>query len=71
MPVGISPYAALMTIAIFASASFTSPTSHPANVLVMSRYHYRFMDYLKLGIPFTTLVVMVLGLAMLAVVWLL
>ncbi len=65
---GISPYAALMAIAIAASASFTSPISHPANVLVMGPGGYRFMDYVKLGIPLT-LVVMVLGLAMLAVVW--
>lgn len=46
-----SPYAAMMAVAMAASASFTSPISHPANVLVMGPGGYRFVDYLKVGIP--------------------
>lgn len=48
---GISPQAGMMAIAVAASASFTSPISHPANILVMGPGGYRFIDYLKLGIP--------------------
>ena len=53
---GFSPYTAMMAIAMAASASFTSPISHPANVLVMGPGGYRFVDYLKVGIPLALVV---------------
>jgi len=66
--VDLSPQAAMMAVAISASASFTSPISHPANVLVMGPGGYRFADYLKLGVPLT-LVVMVVALLVLPFFW--
>jgi di/tricarboxylate transporter len=57
---GISPHALMMGIAMAASSSFTSPISHPANVLVMGPGGYRFIDYLKVGIPLTIVVLVVL-----------
>jgi len=48
---GAAPNAAVMAVAIAASASFASPVSHPSNVLVMGPGGYRFVDYLKLGLP--------------------
>jgi di/tricarboxylate transporter len=57
---GISPYALMMGIAMAASSSFTSPISHPANVLVMGPGGYRFIDYLKVGVPLTLIVLLVL-----------
>jgi len=57
---GISPHALLMGIAMAASSSFTSPISHPANVLVMGPGGYRFVDYLKVGVPLTLVVLAVL-----------
>ena len=65
---GISPHAAMMAVALAASASFTSPISHPANVLVMGPGGYRFVDYLKLGVPLT-LVVFVVAAIFLPVFW--
>lgn len=65
---GLSPHALMMTVAIAASASFTSPISHPANILVMGPGGYRFKDYLKLGIPLT-LVVMIVALVILPIFW--
>ena len=53
---GIAPQTAMMAVAMAASASFTSPISHPANVLVMGPGGYRFADYLKMGLPLTVLV---------------
>ncbi|MEJ2343625.1 MAG: SLC13 family permease, partial [Gemmatimonadales bacterium] len=53
---GISPYALMMTVAMAASASFGSPVSHPANVLVMGPGGYRFTDYLRVGLPLTFVV---------------
>jgi di/tricarboxylate transporter len=43
---GIAPQSLMMGIAMAASSSFTSPISHPANVLVMGPGGYRFVDYL-------------------------
>ena len=65
---GLSPYAAMMAVAIAASASFTSPISHPANVLVMGPGGYRFVDYLKLGVPLTLVVFAVVYL-LLPLIW--
>jgi di/tricarboxylate transporter len=60
----LSPYAVMMAIAMAASASFTSPVSHPANVLVMGPGGYRFVDYVKLGLPLTLLVFVVVMLVL-------
>jgi di/tricarboxylate transporter len=53
---GIEPQTAMMAVAIAASASFTSPISHPANILVMGPGGYKFSDYIKLGVPLTIIV---------------
>ena len=53
---GVAPHTAMMAVAMAASASFTSPISHPANILVMGPGGYRFADYLKIGLPLTALV---------------
>ena len=53
---GLHPETAMMAIAIAASASFTSPISHPANTLVMGPGGYRFVDYLKIGVPLTLII---------------
>jgi di/tricarboxylate transporter len=65
---GISPHALLMTVAMSASASFLSPVAHPANVLTMGPGGYRFADYIKVGIPLT-LVVLVVVLLVLPLFW--
>ncbi|MGB5511061.1 MAG: SLC13 family permease [Woeseiaceae bacterium] len=53
---GLAPETAMMAVAMAASASFTSPISHPANILVMGPGGYRFIDYLKVGVPLTIVV---------------
>jgi di/tricarboxylate transporter len=53
---GFAPETAMMAIAMAASASFTSPISHPANILVMGPGGYRFVDYIKVGVPLTIIV---------------
>jgi di/tricarboxylate transporter len=64
----ISPYALMMTVAMAASASFLSPVAHPANVLIMGPGGYRFVDYIRVGLPLT-LVVLVVLLLSLPVFW--
>ena len=53
---GVAPQTAMMAVAMAASASFTSPISHPANILVMGPGGYRFADYIRLGLPLTIIV---------------
>jgi di/tricarboxylate transporter len=65
---GLSPYALLMAVAMAASASFTTPISHPANILVMGPGGYRFADYLKVG-GLLTLVTLVVLMAVLPIFW--
>ncbi|MBN1667598.1 MAG: SLC13 family permease [Anaerolineales bacterium] len=58
--IGISPQSLAMVIAVAASASFLSPVGHPANVLVMGPGGYRFTDYLKVGVPLVTLILVLI-----------
>jgi di/tricarboxylate transporter len=64
----VSPYTFMMGIAIAASASFMSPISHPANILVMGPGGYHFSDYVKVGLPLT-LIVLLIVLLVLPLVW--
>jgi di/tricarboxylate transporter len=65
---GIAPHTAMMAVAMAASASFTSPISHPANILIMGPGGYRFSDYIKIGGPLT-LIVFVAVMLLLPVFW--
>lgn len=65
---GIEPQTAMMAVAIAASASFASPIAHPSNILVMGPGGYRFSDYLKVGIPLT-IVVFVVVIILLPILW--
>ena len=65
---GIAPQTAMMAVAMAASASFASPISHPANLLVMGPGGYRFGDYLRLGLPLTV-VVFVTVMVLLPLIW--
>lgn len=59
---GLSPYPFVMTVALAASAAFMTPVSSPVNTLVLVPGKYRFADFVKIGVPFTliTLVIVVL-----------
>jgi di/tricarboxylate transporter len=65
---GISPYPLLMTVAVSASAAFLSPVGHPANILIMGPGGYRYKDYVKVGLPLTLLILIVI-LFVLPVFW--
>jgi di/tricarboxylate transporter len=61
---GISPQALMMAMAVAASASFTTPISHPANILVMGPGGYRFVDFLKVGGLLTLLTLLLVMIAL-------
>jgi di/tricarboxylate transporter len=65
---GLSPHTFMMAIAMAASASFMTPISHPANILVMGPGGYRFLDYLKIG-GLLTLVILAVIIFVLPVLW--
>jgi di/tricarboxylate transporter len=56
---GVSPYPLAMTVAVAASAAFLSPVGHPANLLIMGPGGYRFSDYIKVGLPLTLVIFLV------------
>jgi di/tricarboxylate transporter len=56
---GVQPYAFLMGVAIAASMAFASPVASPANTLIMGAGHYRFSDYIKVGLPLICLTLLV------------
>lgn len=56
---GVQPYAFVMTVAMAASMAFASPVASPVNTLVISAGHYRFNDYVKIGVPLTLLMLVV------------
>ena len=49
--IGLSPYPFLFAVALGASMCFASPFSTPPNALVMQAGRYKFMDYVKVGLP--------------------
>ena len=56
---GVSPYTFLMTVAIAASAAFSTPVASPVNTLILAPGGYRFMDFVKVGVPLQLIVMVV------------
>lgn len=56
---GVSPYPFAMVVAMAASAAFMTPVSSPVNTLVLGPGKYQFSDFVKIGVPFTLLVMVV------------
>ena len=48
-----------MMVAMAASAAFMTPVSSPVNTLVLGPGNYKFSDFVKIGVPFTVLVMVV------------
>ena len=49
--IGASPYPVLMAIGIAASCAFTTPVATPPNTLILVPGRFKFMDYVKVGVP--------------------
>ncbi|WP_115672428.1 SLC13 family permease [Klebsiella pneumoniae] len=56
---GVSLYPFAMVVAMAASAAFMTPVSSPVNTLVLGPGKYSFSDFVKIGVPFTILVMVV------------
>ena len=57
--VGASPYPFAMIVALAASAAFMTPISSPVNTLVVGPGNYGFGDFVRVGVPFTVVVLVV------------
>jgi len=66
--IGAHPQAVLMAIAVAASCAFATPVGTPPNTLVLGPGQYRFMDYVKCGVPLI-LVCFVISLLIIPIVW--
>jgi di/tricarboxylate transporter len=55
----LSPYPFAMIVALAASAAFMTPVSSPVNTLVLGPGRYRFGDFVRVGVPFTLLTMVV------------
>jgi di/tricarboxylate transporter len=58
----------LMAVAVGAGSDFLSPIGHQCNTLVLGPGGYRFADYWRLGLPLST-IVLVVGVPLIALVW--
>jgi di/tricarboxylate transporter len=54
MEVSFMPFA--MTVLVGASCSFISPVGYQTNLMVYGPGGYKFMDYVKIGVPLTIVV---------------
>jgi di/tricarboxylate transporter len=54
-----SPYPFAMIVALAASTAFMTPVSSPVNTLVVTPGNYTFGDFIKVGVPFSILVLIV------------
>lgn len=63
-----SPYPFAMIVALAASTAFMTPVSSPVNTLVVTPGDYSFGDFLRVGVPFSLIVLVV---SVIMVPWLL
>ena len=63
-----SPYPFAMIVALAASTAFMTPISSPVNTLVVAPGNYSFSDFVRVGVPFSIVVLIV---SVLLVPWLL
>ena len=64
----VSPYPFAMIVALAASTAFMTPVSSPVNTLVVAPGRYTFGDFVRIGVPFSIIVMIV---SVIMVPWLL
>ncbi|SUB83113.1 Na(+)/dicarboxylate symporter [Pragia fontium] len=56
---GVSALPFAMVVAVAASAAFMTPVSSPVNTMVLGPGGYKFSDFIRIGVPFTLLVMVI------------
>lgn len=49
--IGVNPYPIAMTITLAGAASYATPFAAPQNMMTVGWTHYRFIDFIKIGLP--------------------
>lgn len=49
--IGVSPYPIAMTITLAGAASYATPFAAPQNMMTVGWTQYRFVDFMKIGLP--------------------
>ena len=62
--IGADPRSLSMGVALATSMAFITPLGHPVNILVMGEGGYRFRDYMRVGLPLTGLLFLVVVLVL-------
>ena len=65
---GMNPRSLAMGVALATSMAFLTPLGHPVNILVMAPGGYRFVDFMKVGLPLTLLIFVVV-MVLLPIFW--
>jgi di/tricarboxylate transporter len=65
---GLNPRSMVMGIALACSMAFITPLGHPVNILVMSPGGYKFRDFVKVVLPMT-LILFVVVMIFLPIFW--
>ncbi len=66
--VGVNPRALVMGVALATSMAFITPLGHPVNIMVMSPGGYKFRDFVKIGLPLS-IILFVVVMIVLPLVW--
>jgi len=54
--VGIDPHVLALTVIFGANCSFATPVAYQTNLLVMTPGHYRFADFIRVGVPLIVII---------------
>lgn len=49
--IGVSPYPVAMIITLAGAASYATPFAAPQNMMTVGWTHYKFLDFMKIGLP--------------------
>ncbi|CAN5320138.1 SLC13 family permease [soil metagenome] len=66
--VGVNPRALVMGVALATSMAFITPLGHPVNIMVMSPGGYKFRDFVKIGLPLS-IILFIVVMIVLPIVW--
>ena len=66
--IGVDPKPVLMALGIAASCAFATPMATPPNTLVLGPGGFSFNDYVKIGVPYGILS-LIICLAVIPIVW--
>ena len=66
--IGAAPHPVLMAIGIAASCAFTTPVATPPNTLILGPGKFKFLDYVKVGLPLV-FVALIVCMAVIPVFW--